>query len=116
MNDLKCLGCATGFIIRFKNGVGGVYHAGDTNVFLDMQLFSELYEPKYALLPIGGNYTMGPLEAAYAAVKLLTTSQVIIPMHYGTFPVLTGNPTELREEVAKRGQPVGRESMEIREM
>jgi L-ascorbate metabolism protein UlaG (beta-lactamase superfamily) len=86
----KYMGAAVGFIIRFKNGSGAVYHAGDTNVFLDMKLFSELYRPQYALLPIGGNFTMGPYEAAYAATNLLITSTTIIPMHYGTFPILPG--------------------------
>jgi L-ascorbate metabolism protein UlaG (beta-lactamase superfamily) len=67
-------------------------------VFGDMQLIARLYEPDVAVLPIGDHYTMGPREAAYA-LGLLGTKRVI-PCHYGTFPVLTGTPDELRQHVA----------------
>ena len=63
-----------------------------------MKLIGELYKPDVAMLPIGDHYTMGPREAAYA-VKLLGVKDVI-PMHYATFPVLTGSPEELRKECA----------------
>jgi len=81
-----------GYVIEFENGLR-LYHAGDTDVFQDMKLVGALYKPDLCLLPIGGHYTMGPKEAAYA-IKLLGTKWVI-PMHYGTFPVLTGTPEEL---------------------
>jgi L-ascorbate metabolism protein UlaG (beta-lactamase superfamily) len=83
------------FIVRMPGGLT-VFHAGDTTVFGDMKLIAELYKPDIACLPIGDNYTMGPREAAYA-IKLLGVKHVI-PMHYGTFPVLTGTPEELRAE------------------
>jgi L-ascorbate metabolism protein UlaG (beta-lactamase superfamily) len=90
-------GSPGGFVIQFENGFK-LYHAGDTNVFGDMRLIGELYAPEVALLPIGGHYTMGPTEAAHA-VRLLGARQVI-PMHYGTFPVLAGTPDELRKALA----------------
>jgi L-ascorbate metabolism protein UlaG (beta-lactamase superfamily) len=83
------------FIVRMPGGLT-VFHAGDTTVFGDMKLIAELYKPDIACLPIGDNYTMGPREAAYA-IKLLGVKHVI-PMHYGTFPVLTGTPEQLRAE------------------
>jgi len=87
----------TGLIIRMPGGFT-IYHAGDTCVFGDMKLIGELYRPDVALLPIGDHYTMGPREAAYA-VKLLGVKDVI-PIHYATFPQLTGTPEELRKECA----------------
>mmetsp|Transcript_34198 Transcript_34198/g.24706 ORF Transcript_34198/g.24706 Transcript_34198/m.24706 type:complete len:95 (+) Transcript_34198:331-615(+) len=58
-------GAAAGWVIRLSNGQN-FYHAGDTNCFMDMTIIDELYQPSYLLLPIGGNFTMGPEEAAYA--------------------------------------------------
>ena len=84
-----------GFIIRLPGGFT-VFHAGDTCVFGDMKLIGELYKPDVALLPIGDLFTMGPREAAYA-VKLLGVKHVI-PMHYGTYPALTGTPEKLKQE------------------
>jgi L-ascorbate metabolism protein UlaG (beta-lactamase superfamily) len=83
------------FIVRMPGGLT-VFHAGDTTVFGDMKLIGELYKPDIACLPIGDHFTMGPREAAYA-IRLLGVKHVI-PMHYGTFPVLTGTPEQLREE------------------
>jgi L-ascorbate metabolism protein UlaG (beta-lactamase superfamily) len=83
-----------GLIVRLPGGLT-IYHAGDTAVFGDMRIIGELYAPDLALLPIGDHYTMGPREAALA-VRLLNIRHVV-PMHYGTFPVLTGRPEMLRE-------------------
>jgi L-ascorbate metabolism protein UlaG (beta-lactamase superfamily) len=83
-----------GLIVRLPGGLT-IYHAGDTAVFGDMKIIGELYAPDLALLPIGDHYTMGPREAALA-VRLLNIRHVV-PMHYGTFPVLTGRPEMLRE-------------------
>ena len=83
------------FIVRLPGGLT-LFHAGDTCVFGDMKLIAEIYKPELALLPIGDNYTMGPREAAYA-IKLLGVKHVV-PMHYGTFPILTGTPEQLRAE------------------
>jgi L-ascorbate metabolism protein UlaG (beta-lactamase superfamily) len=87
-------GEAVGFVIEFENGVK-IYHAGDTNVFGDMKIIHELYAPDIAMLPIGDHYTMSPREAAYAANLL--QAKTVIPMHFGTFPVLSGRPSELRK-------------------
>jgi L-ascorbate metabolism protein UlaG (beta-lactamase superfamily) len=94
------LGEPAGFVVELENGFR-VYHAGDTTVFGDMRLIAELYAPELAILPIGGHYTMGPREAALA-VELLGVNHVL-PIHYGTFPILTGTPDELRRELAGRG-------------
>ena len=83
------------FIVRLPGGLT-VYHAGDTTVFGDMRLIGELYKPDVAFLPIGDLYTMGPREAAQA-IKLLGVKHVI-PMHYATFPALTGTVDGLRAE------------------
>lgn len=85
-------GVSIGFVITVEDGPV-LYHAGDTSVFLDMQLIRDLYQPQLAMLPIGDHYTMGPKAAALAA-KYLGASAVL-PIHYGTFPALTGTPEEL---------------------
>jgi L-ascorbate metabolism protein UlaG (beta-lactamase superfamily) len=87
-------GEACGYVVEFANGVK-IYHAGDTNVFGDMQIIRELYAPEIAMIPIGDHYTMGPREAAYACNLL--KPKTVIPMHFGTFPVLTGRPSELHK-------------------
>ena len=89
-------GEACGFVLEFTNGLK-IYHAGDTNVFSDMAIIRDLYAPKIVMLPIGDHFTMSPREAAYA-VKLLQP-ETVIPMHFGTFPVLTGTPGELQKLV-----------------
>jgi len=91
-------GEACGYVITFENGVK-IYHAGDTNVFGDMKIIHELYGPEIAMIPIGDHFTMSPREAAYA-VNLLQP-KTVIPMHFGTFPVLTGRPSELAKLVPK---------------
>lgn len=84
-----------GYIIRLPGGVT-LYHAGDTALFGDMKLIGELYKPDLAMLPIGDRFTMGPREAAYAT-NLLSVKHVI-PMHYATFPFLTGTVEAFRQE------------------
>jgi L-ascorbate metabolism protein UlaG (beta-lactamase superfamily) len=84
-----------GFVIRMPGGFT-LYHAGDTALFGDMKLIGELYKPDVALLPIGDHFTMGPREAAYA-IRFLGVRHVV-PMHYATFPFLTGTPDALRQE------------------
>src|ERR671914_275818 len=83
-----------GWIIEFEDGTT-VYHTGDTDVFGDMRLIGEQYHPEVAVLPIGGHYTMGPRDAGMA-LELIGASTVI-PVHYGTFPILAGTPDELRD-------------------
>jgi len=87
-------GEACGFVLEFSNGVK-LYHAGDTSVFGDMAIIRDLYAPTICLLPIGDHFTMSPREAAYAC-KLLRP-EIVIPMHFGTFPQLTGTPAEFQK-------------------
>ena len=87
-------GEACGYVIEFSNGVK-IYHAGDTNVFGDMAIIRDLYAPDIAMIPIGDHYTMSPREAAYACSLL--KAKTVIPMHFGTFPVLTGRPSDLQK-------------------
>ena len=90
------VGVATGFVLTVRNGPV-LYHAGDTNVFGDMKLIARLYQPEVAMLPIGGFYTMGPREAALAAQLL--EAKMILPIHFGTFPPLTGTPQQLADHI-----------------
>jgi L-ascorbate metabolism protein UlaG (beta-lactamase superfamily) len=87
-------GEACGYVMRLPGGLT-IYHSGDTAVFSDMKLIGDLYMPDLALLPIGDHYTMDP-RAAATAIRLLGV-QNVVPMHYGTFPVLTGRPQQLVE-------------------
>jgi L-ascorbate metabolism protein UlaG (beta-lactamase superfamily) len=86
------VGVATGFVLTLTGGPV-LYHAGDTSVFGDMQLIRELYQPRIAMLPIGGYYTMGPQQAALACRFL--APETVLPIHFGTFPPLKGTPAEL---------------------
>lgn len=92
-----------GFVLRI-DGVPTIYHAGDTAVFSDMQLIKELYAPEWGLLPIGDHYTMGPDGAALAAKYLGV--KTILPIHFGTFPPLTGRPADLEKLLAGTGVEV----------
>src|SRR6204780_142721 len=85
-------GEACGYVVRLPGGLT-IYHAGDTAVFGDMKLIADLYAPELALLPIGDRFTMSPREARLA-IRLLNVRHVV-PMHFGTFPLLTGTPDEL---------------------
>ena len=87
-------GEAAGFVVRLPDR-RSVYCAGDTNVFSDMQLIARLYHPELAFLPIGDFYTMSPREAALAC-RMLNVRRVI-PVHFGTFPALSGRPEQLAE-------------------
>ena len=87
-------GESAGYVLHFPDG-RAAYFAGDTSVFSDMQLIEQLYRPELAVLPIGDLFTMDPLQAALAC-RLLKPKKVL-PMHYGTFPPLTGRPEHLVE-------------------
>jgi L-ascorbate metabolism protein UlaG (beta-lactamase superfamily) len=97
-------GDPVGFIAQAPEGAGtdrmSVYVSGDTNVFGDMALIRELYQPELGFFPIDGHYNMGPREAALA-VELLGLKRAV-PIHFGTFPALTGTPEELRGHIAHR--------------
>jgi len=87
-------GEAAGYVVRLPDR-RSVYCAGDTNVFSDMQLIERLYHPELAFLPIGDLYTMSPREAALACRML--DARKVVPLHFGTFPALTGRPEQLAE-------------------
>ena len=91
------LGGAAGFVLRAP-GMPTIYFAGDTGLFGDMKMIAEVYKPQIAFLPIGDLYTMGPDTAAIAA-RWLGVRQVV-PMHWGTFPALTGTPEMLEQHLA----------------
>lgn len=101
------LGEPSGYVLRLEDGQT-LYFAGDTALFGDMRLIREMYAPEIAFLPIGDLYTMGP-EGAARASEMLGVKQVV-PMHYGTFPALTGTPARLRELL--KGLPI--EVLELR--
>jgi L-ascorbate metabolism protein UlaG (beta-lactamase superfamily) len=94
--DGSYAGEPAGIVLELEDGFT-LYFAGDTNVFASMQLIGRIYEPDVAVLPIGDHFTMGPREAA-VALELLGVERCV-PCHYGTFPLLTGTPDELRKLV-----------------
>ena len=99
-DEIVYAGVPTGFVIRLQNGYT-FYHAGDTALFSDMQLIADLYRPSLAFLPIGDHFTMDPHQAAIAC-RFLEVREVV-PIHWGTFPVLTGTPAHLQDELASLG-------------
>lgn len=80
------LGHPNGIIVEPKDGPT-VYHLGDTTIFGDMGLINELYQPDVGLVPIGGRFTMGPRIAAEACNRFFDFD-VVVPVHYGSFPAL----------------------------
>jgi L-ascorbate metabolism protein UlaG (beta-lactamase superfamily) len=83
-------GDPAGLIISFEDDIC-IYHMGDTNIFADLKLYGELYEPTLVFAPIGDHYTMGPEEAAYAVEMI--TSDVAVPIHYNTWPPISSDPS-----------------------
>lgn len=94
-------GDPAGLILHFNNDIK-IYHAGDTNIMMDFKLYWEMYHPEVALLPIGDHYVMSPEEASFSC-KLLRP-KLAIPIHYGTFPVLTGSPEEFKKITEERSK------------
>ena len=90
-------GEAAGYVMQFEDG-RALYFSGDTAAFSDMELIEALYSPELAFLPVGDLFTMGPRQAALACGML--QAERVIPMHFGTFPALTGTPQELAEELS----------------
>jgi L-ascorbate metabolism protein UlaG (beta-lactamase superfamily) len=80
-------GVAAGYIMRIGDKI--IYHLGDTGLFADLKLFGDLYEIDYALIPVGGRFTMD-VNHAVVATEMLNTKKVI-PIHYKTFPALLQN-------------------------
>ncbi len=99
-DEMVYAGEAAGYILTFNDG-RRAYYAGDTALFGDMALLKDLYHPELAFLPIGDHFTMGPDQAAVAA--RLVGAKRVIPMHYGTFPALTGRPEDLASRLEQDG-------------
>jgi L-ascorbate metabolism protein UlaG (beta-lactamase superfamily) len=100
------MGEAVGYVLRLEDQ-RTLYFAGDTCLFSDMRLIGELYKPQIAFLPIGDRFTMDP-SAAAKACEFLNVRQVV-PMHWGTFPLLTGTPAQLKALI-----PSGVEVLELK--
>jgi L-ascorbate metabolism protein UlaG (beta-lactamase superfamily) len=92
-------GTPAGLVIALRDGPT-IYHTGDTDLFSDMALVSRFNKIDIMLVCIGDHFTMGPARAA-EAVKLVDP-RIVIPMHYGTFPVLTGTPEAVNHELKQR--------------
>ncbi len=89
-HEIHAGGEPVGYIIQLENGFR-IYDMGDTGLFGDMKFIADYYRPDLVLAPIGGNYTMGPTEAAFA-IRYWLRPKYVLPFHYGTFPALTGTP------------------------
>lgn len=83
-----------GLVISFDDDIT-FYHLGDTNIFYDLELYGELYDPDVIAVPMGDHYTMDPKEAAMACG--LIQPSYAVPIHYGTMPVLSGDPEDFKE-------------------
>lgn len=94
-DEIHVGGEPVGFIIELENGFK-IYHMGDTGLFGDMKFIAEYYKPDLVLIPIGGNFTMGPKDAAYALNELLKIPDAIA-MHYGANPLAKGTLPQLME-------------------
>ena len=92
------LGDPAGLVIHDDDN--SVYHAGDTGLFSDMALIQRLFQPRVGLLPCGDRFTMGPEQAAIACNEFLDL-ETIIPIHWGTFDLLTGRPEQFAELVTR---------------
>lgn len=86
-----------GYVVETPGGYT-FYHVGDTDLFSDLKLIGELHHPDLIFIPIGDNYTMGPKRAAHACRYL--DAKTVIPIHWGTFPILTGTPEAFARELA----------------
>ena len=87
-------GEAMGYIIELENGFK-IWHMGDTGLFSDMKFISEYYKPDLVMIPIGGNFTMAPDDAAYA-LKTWVKPKMVIPMHYNSNPLAKGTLAEFQ--------------------
>jgi L-ascorbate metabolism protein UlaG (beta-lactamase superfamily) len=105
-------GTPTGLIITLRDGPT-IYHTGDTDLFSDMALVKRFHKIDVMLVCIGDHFTMGPARAAEAAK--LVTPKMVVPMHYGTFPVLTGTPEVFERELKKRKSKSELRVMEVGE-
>jgi len=79
-----------------------IYHTGDTGLFYDMKLIGEMDKIDYMLAPIGDNFTMGITDAVKAVE--LVNPDVVIPIHYNTFPVIKTDPYEFKKRIEAIGK------------
>jgi Beta-lactamase superfamily domain len=98
------LGHPNGIVVRAK-GEPTIYHMGDTDIFSDMSLIAELYRPDIVMVPIGDRFTMGA-ESAALAVHRFVRPKIVIPCHYGSFPIIAPNADRFVELVASHGDHV----------
>lgn len=110
--DIHAGGHPGGFLISIRNGPT-IYHTGDTDLFSDMALIPRFRKVDLMLACIGDHFTMGP-ERAADAVALVQPGRVV-PMHFGTFPVLNGTPEAFFEALKKRGAKTTPQAMKIGE-
>jgi L-ascorbate metabolism protein UlaG (beta-lactamase superfamily) len=103
---LQDLGLPNGVVLTPKDpSEPVVYHMGDTDVFSDMALIAELYQPKVAIVPVGDRFTMGARGAALAMRRFLPDVPVVIPCHFGTFPIIDKSADAF---IAAMGEEAGR--------
>ena len=100
-NESHPAGEAVGYIIELENGFK-IWHMGDTGLFGDMKFIAEYYKPDLVMMPIGGNFTMGPEEAAFAARTWVKHAQVM-PMHYNSNPMAPGTLAEFQSAMSGSG-------------
>ena len=98
-NESHPAGEAVGYIIQLENGFK-IWHMGDTGLFGDMKFIAEHYKPDLVMIPIGGNFTMDPVDAAYA-IRTWINPKFVMPMHYGSNPITRGTLAEF--EAAMQG-------------
>jgi len=84
-----------GYIIEMENGFK-IWHMGDTGLFGDMKFIAEHYKPDLVMIPIGGNFTLGPKDAAFA-LNTWIHPKMVIPMHYNSNPMTKGTLAEFQE-------------------
>lgn len=93
-NEAHYGGEPVGYIIELENGFR-IWHMGDTGLFGDMSFIAQYYHPDLVLVPIGGNFTMDPVDAAFA-IREWIRPKAVIPMHYGANPLGKGTPEQLQ--------------------
>jgi len=104
IEEIGAGGSSSGYILELENG-RKIYHSGDTGVFGDMKtVIKDIYHPDIALIPIGDRFTMGPMEAAVAADWI--SPEIVIPMHYNTFPIIEQNPLEFADRVESKNPEI----------
>jgi L-ascorbate metabolism protein UlaG (beta-lactamase superfamily) len=94
------MGDPAGYVLKAESR--SIYHMGDTEIFSDMALIQRIHKPDTVMIPIGDRFTMGPETAAMAVNEFLDV-KTVIPIHWGTFPILSGTPDAF-EPLVKKGK------------